>query len=249
MRITFKLIILLTLSISNRVYSQTSILLTNIATSNTLAPGTVIGTTTIPNGTIQHSIDVKNVSALTKTIVVKRYDVLLFANGTSVAEATFNQLSSLTSSISFSLASGQSQSQVFPEMDQTRLYFFEADAVGHSVVKYTYFNTLTVSDSAQITFNYNSPVGLLELTTNYSSIEIFPNPVNEKGIIKINSPTTCDGKLIIYNSLGAIINKKLILVTKGRNSIEFNAENLPSGICFISINFGTFIITKKIVVE
>ncbi len=229
-----------------KLFSQTSIQLTNMVTSATLAPNTVITATTMAGGNTQHSIDIKNVSVSTKTIIIKRYDILLFANGTSTAFAASNCLSPYTFTYSFQLAAGQNASQNY---NYLWAQLFEADAVGHSIVKYTFFNTSTLSDSSQITFNFNPPTSLYEQLSSFSSFELFPNPVNEKGTININSEITSEGKLFIYNALGTMMNERSILLTKGKNKLDFNAENLPSGIYFMSFKFGVSEITRKFMVN
>ncbi len=243
-----KIILTLFLFDFAHAFSQSSIELKNMATAATVAPNTFITAATFANGTTQHSIDIKNTSASTKTIIIKRYDILLFSTITSTAFAVFNNMAANAHTLSFQLTAGQSASQI-AGTNYFVSEFFEADAVGHSIVKYTFFNTSMLSDSSQITLDFNPVTGLLKLASNFSSAELFPNPVNEKGNIIISSQISCAGKFIIYNLHGAIISEKLISIDRGKNKIEFSTESMYSGIYFASLQFGTVTIIKKFAVN
>jgi len=242
------ILLLFAVALSGRICGQLSIQLTNIATSATLAPNTVITATTTANGTTTHSIDFKNTSASTKTIIVKRYDVLLFSNITSTAIAVFNNLPPQTKTLSLQLNAGQSASQI-PGPSFLVSEFYEADAVGHSIVKYTFYNTSTLSDSIQLTLNYNPPSGISELNSSVSNVELSPNPVNEITTIKINSLKTLEGKLFIYNSLGSVLKRESFSLDKGENRLNLNFATFPSGIYFVDLKFDERSITKKIIVN
>jgi hypothetical protein len=76
----------------------------------------------------------------------------------------------------------------------------------------------------------------------------FPNPYNPATTITYNLPIKSQVELIIYNTLGENI-KHLVNVEEeaGQHSIEFNAENLPSGIYFYKLQTPNFTQTKKMI--
>jgi len=76
----------------------------------------------------------------------------------------------------------------------------------------------------------------------------FPNPFNPITIIKYEIPKTSFVSIKVYNELG---NELATLVNEnksaGNYSIEFNAGNLASGIYFYTMQAGSFVETKKLV--
>jgi len=84
--------------------------------------------------------------------------------------------------------------------------------------------------------------------TNFSLEQNFPNPFNPATTISYSLPLKSQVELVIYNTLGESV-MQLVNEEKeaGRYSVEFNATSLPSGIYFYSIQAGTFIETKKMV--
>lgn len=74
----------------------------------------------------------------------------------------------------------------------------------------------------------------------------FPNPFNPTTNITYQLPNDAHVKLIVYNSLGQIVNT-LVDQNKsaGRYSVTFNAKNLPSGVYFYRIQAGDYVSTKK----
>lgn len=76
----------------------------------------------------------------------------------------------------------------------------------------------------------------------------FPNPFNSSTTIEFNLPGTSHVKLFVVNVIGETIE---ILIDNEMNSgnhhISFNAENLPSGVYFYTIQTQNFLETKKMV--
>jgi hypothetical protein len=74
---------------------------------------------------------------------------------------------------------------------------------------------------------------------NYLSLEINPNPVQEKAIIKFILPENSDIKLQVNDLQGNI--KEFLLnenLPKGPHEFSFNMANLPEGIYIISVDAG-----------
>jgi len=76
----------------------------------------------------------------------------------------------------------------------------------------------------------------------------YPNPFNPTTTISFSVPVESDVQLIIYDNIGRII-KTLVNDTKpvGTYSINFNADNLSSGIYFARLVTDTFTETIKMV--
>jgi photosystem II stability/assembly factor-like uncharacterized protein len=76
----------------------------------------------------------------------------------------------------------------------------------------------------------------------------FPNPFNPSTTIQFSLPKSGDVTLKIYNLLGEEV-KTLVDEYKeiGNHSIQFNANNLASGIYFYRIQAGSFVQTKKMI--
>ena len=81
---------------------------------------------------------------------------------------------------------------------------------------------------------------------NYFLCQNFPNPFNPSTTIKYSIPKAENVTLKIYDVLGRQI-KTLVNEKKpaGNYTVEYNGNNLPSGIYFYQIQAGNFIETKK----
>ena len=76
----------------------------------------------------------------------------------------------------------------------------------------------------------------------------YPNPFNPSTKIEYRIPERSSVSLVVYNTIG----QQISILTEGEKeagtySIEYNAENLPSGIYFYRIQAGNFVQTKKMV--
>lgn len=179
---------------------------------------------------------------------------MLHAAGASTASAYFCFAgscwgASTDSAGTLVLAAGASASSSTVAFNMLVTDLDEANTTGLSIVKYTFININQRTDSLQVTIAYNQPVGINENNGLLSSFELSPNPVSDNATIKINSTKVIDGKFYVYNALGAIINEKTVSLTEGKNKIDFNTENLPSGIYFANLKFGSSSTTKKFIVR
>jgi hypothetical protein len=248
-----KLFLVLMSAVSASAFAQGSILLT--ANGNTLAPSSIIFTTTTVGVTTKVDVDIKNTSNSTKTYNVKRYDIQLNAAGGSTASAYFcfagNCYISTTtmSPNALTLGAGQSASQSSVAFTILTAELDDASTVGPNIVKYTFFNTGTPSDSVQFSIKYNYPNGISEAAGIVSSFELWPNPVNDAATIKVQSIRAAEGSLIVHNALGSVVYERQVSITEGKNKIDLNAENFATGIYFASLKFGSTSLTKKFVVK
>ncbi len=235
--------------------AQTSILLTNTSSAGTITPNSNINLVTTAGANTNIVVDIKNTSGATKSYNVKRYDIQLNSAGSTTASAYFcfagncYGAGTMVSPTPITLNSNQSASQLSGAYNMLIADLDEATSVGASIVKYTFINTTTASDSVQFTLKYNAPLGVNEITNTISSFDVFPNPATDFTSFKINSKTNTDAKFEVYNALGSSISNKTIALNEGKNKIDYNVESLSSGIYFASIKIGTSTITKKFIVK
>jgi hypothetical protein len=82
------------------------------------------------------------------------------------------------------------------------------------------------------------------------TIEIFPNPVVDKSIIKFNIPKSGNVTIKVSNLLGedlAILSNGYY--SEGSHIVVLDAAKFDNGIYFISIIYDKFLITKKIIIK
>ena len=85
-----------------------------------------------------------------------------------------------------------------------------------------------------------------EIPGGYTLSQNYPNPFNPTSNIKFTLPQTADVKLQVYNMAGqlvsTLVNSKL---SAGEHTVQFNAQDLASGVYLYRIQAGSFIQTKK----
>jgi len=96
-------------------------------------------------------------------------------------------------------------------------------------------------------FEYSKVVEAdLKLPLTFGLLQNYPNPFNPSTTISYSIPTAGLVKITIYNALGESI-KELGNETKepGFYSINWNADNINSGVYFLKIETNNFVSTKK----
>jgi hypothetical protein len=247
-----KKLLLLSIAVASlNGFSQSSLQLTHVETTVTLTPNAVIAATTAASANTKVTLDLKNTSGSTKSYNAIRYDKNLHTGasayfcfaGTCYGDQTFVSPSPIT------LNAGQSASQLTGQYNMLIADLDEAATIGFSEIRYTFINTASSSDSIQVIIHYNQTLGLSNHSSLVNTVDVFPNPAADNVTIRINSVKATEGKLSIYNTLGATVNEKQISLSEGKNKVDVNVENLPAGIYFASIKTGNTAITKKFVVK
>ena len=86
------------------------------------------------------------------------------------------------------------------------------------------------------------------IPTTYALEQNYPNPFNPTTIINYSIPQQAFVRLTVFNVLGeevaTLVNE---MQNAGNRSVEFNANNFPSGIYFYKVNAGTFSDMKKMI--
>ena len=77
----------------------------------------------------------------------------------------------------------------------------------------------------------------------------FPNPVEDNAKIQFISGKSEDIIFRVYNLLGKEVEYKIILSTRGVNTIDINTSSYSEGVYLYSINNGTQLVTKRMVVK
>lgn len=84
--------------------------------------------------------------------------------------------------------------------------------------------------------------------TQFAMNPAFPNPFNPSTQISFDVPVTTEATLNVFNSLGqkvaTLVNGQ---VTAGSHTVEFVANDLPSGLYFAQLTAGSFVSTQKLV--
>ncbi len=86
------------------------------------------------------------------------------------------------------------------------------------------------------------------IPTEFTLSQNYPNPFNPVTTINYTVHKTANVKLIIYDALGRQV-RTLVDETKsaGKYQVEFNANNVSSGIYFYRIQTSEFVLTKKLI--
>ena len=252
------IIINLALVFSLKVFSQNNILINFINTTNTVAAGSTIYTTTTAENTREIILDIKNISNSTKSYLVKRYDIILNSVNSTTAVARFcfagncYLASTLISPHSLTLTPGQYASSIQGDYQVLNCDLDEAAAIGYSYIKYSFVNTINSSDSLQFSIKYNdpnAPLTIMETSKNLDAFNFSPNPVSDELTVKIKATKNDKSILNIYNGIGAISIKKEIYLTEGENIFQINTRELPVGIYFASLKINNSTFTKKLIIK
>jgi hypothetical protein len=251
-----KVIILLSLfSLFNKVNSQSSILVTDLANSSTVAPNAIILESTTASSKTSHVFDIKNNSLTNKSYDIKRYDMILNSNATSTAEAYFCFAGAcygsavMTSITSLTLTAGQSASQIQGSFNTLTTDLDEASTVGYSLIKYTVINATNASDSTQFSIKYNAPSGINDNYLSFAKMDIFPNPAKDNFTVKLNFKKNEKSNVVIFNSIGCEVFSTEVYLTEGTNFVPININNLNTGVYFLKIVTNDGFVTKKLIID
>jgi len=101
------------------------------------------------------------------------------------------------------------------------------------------------------TFSYMTITGiepLLDEVNTYNISNNYPNPFNPSTTIEFNLPKATNVRIEIFNIAGQKISTPLDKkIPAGKHEVEFNAENLSSGIYYYRIEAGEFQDVKKMI--
>ena len=88
------------------------------------------------------------------------------------------------------------------------------------------------------------------LEKDVQTVNVYPNPVNEKGVLVFNMEEASLVKIEFYDLSGKKVKEmKEIYLNAGEQSIEFNASNLITGIYLCKIKTQNLAKVKRILVK
>jgi Secretion system C-terminal sorting domain/Domain of unknown function DUF11 len=99
--------------------------------------------------------------------------------------------------------------------------------------------TTANNQASAIMYPVGTPIPLVSLPTNPQGIpivieRIYPNPTDSDLNLEVNSLIEGNHIFEIHNTLGLLINKQSVTLTKGKNIITLNVSDLSSGLYFIA---------------
>ncbi|OGU54915.1 MAG: hypothetical protein A2V66_02075 [Ignavibacteria bacterium RBG_13_36_8] len=199
------------------------------------------------NDSDQYFVDVTNGGPSYESIQLKQSNILLIQNNTYTLE--FDAWSSATKYFKLKIRKSDS-----PWTDYSRIgAAYVTSQVKH--FQYTFTMTDYSDDHAELIFfigenNVNFYLDNVRLTTDigtgiinpsiketdYKLIGNYPNPFNPETTIQYYIPEISHVKISIYNILGQLV-KTLCdnIQTSGKYNVQFNANNLSSGVYFYTL--------------
>jgi len=236
--------------------SQTSFKVLMHSSGAQVMPNSIIQVTVAAEEELKIEMEVQNTSTSTHMYKVKRYDIELNATETLTAQAYFCFAGKcfnpnvIDAEDSQTLTPNQKSSEIPGNYQMLSADLTEADVAGKSIVKYTVYNVNSAADSLQFTISYNNKsVGIKSSSKLLSAMTIAPNPVKDNAMLTIQSGLTTTGKVVLYNSIGAVVLEKTVALTDGTNVIALQTSILPAGVYFCNLNTEAGTLTKRIIVE
>ena len=120
---------------------------------------------------------------------------------------------------------------------------------GESVVRWVFFDSGNTNDSASVTIKYTSYiVGMEEANASQGFLSnAYPNPADANAFYSYALPSGSQGKIIIRNVLGTIMQTEQL--SSGSGKLNINTARLSAGIYFYSLIVdGKITQTKKLIV-
>jgi len=136
-----------------------------------------------------------------------------------------------------------------PHIALRSVYFFDPDTGFAVGMNGTILKTTDGGGEIISNINYSGNI----IAGNFSLSQNYPNPFNPKTIIRYSIPSKANGqlsivKLLVFDNLGkeivTLVNEKQ---NAGSYSVEFNGENLSSGIYFYKLSAVEFTETKRMI--
>jgi hypothetical protein len=245
-----KIYILLFTVCSLIAVSQSSFLIKDQGNGNSVVVNNqVISMTTSASAVgIERDLEIKNVSAATRTFVMLKSENQLntVVNPSDMASAyfCFNTFCYIPTTMSATIALTAGQSFTFhPKLD-------EASVVGQSDISYEFSDQANGSDNLVMEFRYNYPVGVKENSMKIATVSgLYPNPAITKASIDLITEREMENVAVkVYNSLGVVVTDKKVDLVKGKNNVSIDAANFESGLYFVSIGNGNNRIVKKLII-
>lgn len=217
-----------------------------------VADNSTIQYTTTTSEHITTEIDAQNISSSTKYYKLRRFDDVLNTGASAyfcVGGANCYGPETTVSPVTVTLTPNQKLSDSNLSL---LLDLEEAVTPGYSSIRYQIYNINDANDVFTFTLKYNDNLSSIkEAGSVFASVSnVFPSPAVNKASIFVNSAVELSNVLVtVTNSLGSIVSSKSTNLNVGKNNISLDTENLPSGIYFATISYGSIKSIKKFTVN
>jgi hypothetical protein len=225
-------------------FSQTVIELKHISTNTTVVTNNqVFNETTTAFSTKATNFKLKNVASSTKGFYIQKYDnVINTVNASDKAEANFCTgtvcYPPTTMSATLSLTAGESIDFIAD--------LLEASVIGQSNVSYEISDLNNPTDMLTISFSYNAPTGIHEISIVRSFSNLYPNPANNLVNFNLNlAKDVQSASLKIFNAIGEVVFDRTLELTKGMNPVQADVSSLESGIYFTQLTVDNYKLPAK----
>jgi hypothetical protein len=202
-------------------------------------------TTTAGGTDFKNEFVIRNISALTHTYIVQKFDDLIHeVSASDKAYAYFCVDLSCFPPTTYTAALVLAANETFsflPGLD-------EASTVGHSIVKYNIFNQASSSDIHTTEYQFNEPLSVRSNKAFRNVSAVYPNPSNGPAFVDIEvAVSSGQGIIKVHNAMGACVAEKNVSLFPGKNTLSLDVENLEAGIYFLTIADDDNKITEKII--
>jgi hypothetical protein len=135
-----------------------------------------------------------------------------------------------------------------PGTDNKNWSFVKGEADGFQLLYATPLTTAQMNSLGMDTLLVGVEEESNGMPDNYRLEQNYPNPFNPSTTIKFSIPEKSTVQLTVYNQIGELI-QTLVNEDKfaGTYEIEFNGQNMASGVYFYQIKANNFVSTKKLV--
>jgi hypothetical protein len=216
------------------------------------------GTTATINSSTCSPFSVNPCATMTITSNVNATNAAIFMIGASIAPAgTTNWISDPAHDVklSFSFGTGNYQRQFTVPCNAAPGYYDLLTAIWYDKNNNNIIDGSDFVVSTKLTPNAIniSPIGIniisTEIPKEFNLFQNYPNPFNPETQIRFDIPRSSNVVLTIYDGIGkeiaVLVNEEL---RPGEYSVDWNANNIPSGVYFCKIRAENFTDTKKLVV-
>lgn len=117
-------------------------------------------------------------------------------------------------------------------------------AIGKSGVPYVGFVDFANSHTASV-YSFGVPASIKEVN-DIASVSVYPNPNNGNFSIRVQTKTTTDISLALFDIVGQQVWSAASIEVNGNYSSNINAENLSKGTYFLKMKTNEGISTQKI---
>lgn len=91
--------------------------------------------------------------------------------------------------------------------------------------------------------------GIEELAAGAQRIRLFPNPAGDVLHVALNASASMDAQLMLSNATGSTVFAHHFNLAAGRQNIDLNVSQLPSGIYFLSLVSGREVVSRRILIQ